>query len=77
MFSKGQKSIKELNAEFQLKMGSMIKQKIWPGWPCSSTKNNASLTKSSGGLSFAHWSKGPLVWTSNFTSQSSNKIIIE
>lgn len=56
-------------------MGNTLRQRVWTGCPCTADQSNVPLSK--GSLTFTHWTKGPLTWTSNFVSQSNNEFTLK
>ncbi|KAK6641374.1 hypothetical protein RUM44_013083 [Polyplax serrata] len=66
--SKAYKSICDLTAEIQLKMGTSLKQRVWTGCPCLVNQTDSSLSKGD-----TYWSKGPLIFSSNSSTQGNKE----
>lgn len=74
--SKTGKSVNDLATEVQLKLGTTLRQRIWTGCPCNVIHSDTALSKDSS-LNYAHWSKGPLTWTSSFSSQMNSDALLK
>lgn len=72
------KSVNELATEVQLKLGTSLRQRIWTGCPCNTIHNDTALASAKdASINFAHWSKGPLTWTSSFSNQMNSEALLK